>query len=217
MKIWQAGLALSGVLFLGACGSIARSVADNTEVVALPLANAKVKGTLNAVQAVKSQTLTAQALAEGTLTFSTPFGDFDPKDLPSIVGNPSALDVPIAISGASFDCKPTAPSVNMTVKSVTLSAKDAGTPGGVSSSQSNLNIVVPMTRAGDGTYSVAGGKATLLALKLNWAAFAPVVVKNGANTPNTATLTLGVQTDNITAPCDMTVTLAPGLKQNVRF
>lgn len=214
-------------LLLASCGNLARNAADNTEVTVFPLANAEVAGDLteDSAAALTTQGLTAQGISSGTLNYSASFDDFDPATIPSIVGNPSGLDVPIAVQGAGFICKtvtPTSDNITVTIKSINLKVTDANNLNGVSESQSGLNIAVPMTRnATTGNYSVSGVPTNLLTLSLTWLKFQSVVSKGATPTPNKMALSLGVSVDSGTGkasyPCLMKLRFASYMPQKARF
>ncbi|WP_135230019.1 hypothetical protein [Deinococcus fonticola] len=213
---------LSSVLLstalLSGCGSIARNAADNTPVSALPLAGAKASGQLSEATALAAQAI--NITTSGRVTVTKTFDDFDPSTLPGIVGTPSGLDVPLAVESAVFSgCAggvlPSADTLTLTIKKVSLSVTDAKA---TASTELPLNATatVALTKTAAGSYKVNTPTATFGMLKLLWPTYSPVMAKSGTNTPNT--LNLGMDVSVNTGPaCTLTLTLSTGLKQNIRF
>ena len=211
MKTWQLGLVVAGTLSLASCNSIIQKAADNTAVSVLPLANAKLTGTMSAAGATP---LGLSAQANYTVPFTSPgipFPDFDPSTLPSALQNPSALDIPIVISNATLACTPGASPLTMTINSLTLTVSD--TPHGSQSVTASPNTVLTLTKTGTG-YSVS---STKMMLKAKWSDFKAIVVKSGTDTPNTAVLTVNATFNDGAIGCAATINLASTLQQNVRF
>ncbi|AZI43071.1 hypothetical protein EHF33_10225 [Deinococcus psychrotolerans] len=210
MKIYQAGLVLVGALTLAGCNSIIQSAADNTAVSVIPLANAKLTGTMSASGATP---LSLQAQALYTVPFTSPaisFGDFDPSSLPSALQNPSGLDIPIVISGVTLACAPGASPLTMTVNTLSLTVKDASGSQTVSTSP---NTILTLTKTAS-SYSVS---SSTMMLKAKWGDFKSIVTKNGTATPNTATLALNATFNDGALGCLATLNLASTLQQNIRF
>lgn len=216
-------LALLGALALSGCGNLARNAVDNTPVNALPLASAELSGSLTEGGATG---LVAQGLTSGQLAFNGTFDDLDTSSIPGIVGNPSGLDIPLQIQSLSLsNClngvTPNSNSITVTIKSISLTVKDANVPGGKSKTQSGLNIQFTMAKTAPGQYGASGTPTNLYTLNADWLTFAPIVAKNGANTPNTANLTIGLSLDsgNGVSPysCQAVMKLPANLQQYVRF
>ena len=227
MKTLQTGLMLVGALMLAGCDSIVQKAADNTAVDVLPLASAKLSGAMAAGgatgQRLQSQTavdpgtggqpgVSAQALftvpfSSGPITFS----DFDPASLPAALQNPSGLDIPVSISDVTLSCAPGASPLTMTVSGVTLTVSDAA--HGSQSVTTATNVVLTLTKNAGG-YTVSSNS---ILLKAKWADLKTIVAKNGADTPNTAVLSLTASFNDGLLGCLSTLNLASTLKQNVRF
>ena len=202
---------------LAGCSQIARSAADNREVEALPLGAQDFSGVLRS----GATTLGAQALSySATLTLQGSFDDLDLSSLPSIVGSPSGLDVPLAFATANFTaCKTAAPVIHVTVTGATLTVSDAAHPNGATTSKSGLNIALTLIRNGD-RYAVSFGgapEATFLTLFADWPSFSPIVVKGGANTPNSYKASVSITADQGADLCPVSFRTPDKLAQRVRF
>jgi hypothetical protein len=230
MKSVQAGLMLVGALMLAGCDSLVRQAADNTAVDVVPLASAKLSGTMSAglqtmiPQTMTGQTMTGQTAVEPgggtgplalfTVAFSSgpiAFGDFDPASLPAALQNPSGLDIPIVISDVTLSCTPSASPLTLTISGATLTVSDA--VNGTQSVKATTNTVLTLTKTATG-YSVG---STPIVINAKWADLKAIVTKNGAETPNTATLSLTASFNDGLLGCLSTLNLASTLKQNVRF
>ena len=217
MKKLQIGMVMVGSLALSSCNSLVQSVADNTPVSVLPLANATLSGSMGSSggaapnPAPPQAGLNAQAIYSVALSHTLSFPDFDTSTLPSALSSPSGLDIPISISGVTLACTPTASPLTLTVNTASLTVSDS-----VNGSQSvsvSPGIVLTLTKSVSG-YSVSSN--TFL-LKANWSNFKPIIAKNGTDTPNTATLSLNASFNDGVAGCLATLNLASTLKQNIRY
>lgn len=212
MTLGLAGFALTS------CGAIVRNAADNTPVKALPLANLKMEGVVGDGKDVNMKSVDAQAAGTVKLKAAIKFGDLNPSNIPAIVGNPSALDVPVQFEKAGFDCDIKASSITATLINLKLSVKDDKLPNGISE-MLQPNVIATLTRGADGTYQVKvdSSKLGLTKLKLGWNKFAPVVVLKDKATPNEATLEADLKLSEAIQGCKVNFTLSPTLKQYVRF
>lgn len=204
-KVLWTGTALVAALLSG-CGAVARQAADNREVGALPLGGQEFGGGLQeAGPPVRTQGRQPQGIQPTPISYATSsnlgplaFDDLDVSALPGIVGTPSGLDVPLAFATANFTaCGTAAPSVGVTVTGVSLKVSDAAHPAGASVAKTGLALKLLLTRSGD-SYSVShhgGAGATFATLFADWGGFAPIVVKTGANTPNTLSAKVDILTD----------------------
>lgn len=212
--------ATTTALLLAGCGNLARNAADQTAVSVLPLAGAAVSGSFGASTALAGQALTSQATSTGTLTYTGKFDDFDPSSIPSLVGDPSGLDVPIKpVSLELKNCAgglPGANTITLTLTKASLTVSDA--THGSQDAAVNGTVQVPLTKTAQGVYTSSASSANMpqLLLNLAWAKFSAIVAKSGSNTPNAFTLSLAASA-NIQGPCDATVKLDSASKQYVRF
>jgi len=218
MKQIQIGLMLAGTLALAGCSGIIQKAADNTAVNVIPLASVKLTGNMSASAAapLSFETAAQQLSAQATYTVpftspALPFGDFDPASLPSALQNPSGLDIPIVISNVTLACAPGATPLTMTINSLSLTVSDAA--HGSQTVTASPNTPLTLTKI-DGGYSVT---STKMLLKAKWSDFKAIVTKNGADTPNAATLSMNVTFNDGVIGCAATLNLASTLQQNIRY
>ncbi|GGR95436.1 hypothetical protein [Deinococcus sedimenti] len=203
---------------LSGCGSLVRAAADGQQVAALPIAGQDVGGEVTPVPT--PQALSPQAVASGTLTYAATFDDVSYEEVVSRVGNPSKLEIPMQFAGASFACAPTAAQITVTLKTFTMTAKDAGGQASVELIPAGSEPwILKMNRNAGGTYDLANPSQYYgLGVSYTWEALSPVIgVKAGGNTPNTLTISANAAVDGVPGVCLVKLRLSPTLKQRIRF
>ncbi|AWN24356.1 hypothetical protein DKM44_14910 [Deinococcus irradiatisoli] len=211
MKKFQVGLLLAGSLSLASCNAVIQKAADNTPVSVLPLAGKKMTGSLTATDET-TLSLGAQAIYKVPFTLGPiPFGDFDPNSLPSALQNPKGLDIHLKFSNVTLACQTTADKLKMKISDVSLTVSDAA--HGSATVSSKPNIILTLTKTANG-YSVESNN---ILLKAVWSDFKAIVVKSGAETPNSATLSLIAKFDDGAVGCAATLDLASTVEQNIRY